>query len=449
MTKVSSEKNTSHAQSKRGGPRDVDPVLTPHSALDEVRDSGAARLTVAACTAGVAFALVWAALVHVEEKVSGTGTIEPQGQIERIEHPDGGVVRELQAKNNATVPAGSILLHFETDHIEREALSLAVRIETLEAEAERVQFLLHADGQELPTARGAGDPAAEAFWAEQVFLAAQLDRITAEDLRLSSQAESTAARAQTIAAEQSIVEEQITRYDRYIDSGTVRLIDRERLQRDALQLMRTLEEVEGRRIELENTRAENARRRDELLAQRRRDAAVRWTKIEEELTTLGQAAADAAARIARAEVRTTVGGQVHRLDVLRAKEVVAPGDVIAEIVPPGTAYRAMVKISADRIGAIREGMNVSLKVVSYDFTRFGSISAKVTKVSPTSFIDETGEVVYRVTVDLPSSVPTGDGPVAVRPGMTVTADILTGERSVLSYLLHPVRRIQENSLSET
>ncbi|MEP2639508.1 HlyD family efflux transporter periplasmic adaptor subunit [Roseobacter sp.] len=406
-------------------------------------------MTVAACTAGVAFALVWAALVEVQEKVSGTGTIEPQGQIERIEHPDGGVVRLLQAENNATVPPGALLLHFETDHIEREALSLAARIETLEEEAARVQFLLHADGQALPIIRGNGDPGSEAFWAEQVFFVAQLDRITAEDVGLATQVESARARAKTIAQEQKIVQDQIARYGRYVDSGTVRLIDRERLQRDALQLSRTLEEIEGRRIELENTRTENARRRDELLAQRRRDAAVRWTKVEEELTTLRQGAADAAARIDRAEVRTTVGGKILRLEVLRANEVVAPGDVIAEIVPPGTSYRAVVNISADRIGSIRHGMKVDLKVVSYDFTRFGSISAMVSEVSPTSFIDETGEVVFRVTVNLPQSVPTGDGPVAVRPGMTVTADILTGERSVLNYLLKPVRRIQDQSLTET
>ncbi len=449
MTQTSSEKAPAKGKLKSTAALEVDPVLTPHSALDEVRDSGAARLTVAGCTVGVAFSLIWASFVHVQEKVSGTGTIEPQGQIERIEHPDGGVVRELQAQDNAIVQAGAVLLHFETAHIEREARALSARIETLEAETQRVQFLLDVDVGATQAEPSDGDPASAAFWAEQMFLAAQLERIAAEDLRLVAQVESTQARAKTIAAERNIVEEQIGRYDRYIDSGTVRLIDRERLQRDALQLTRTLEEIEGRRIELEDTRAENARRRDELLAQRRRDAAVRWTKIEEELTTLRQTAADAAARIARAEVRTTVGGQIHRLEVLRANEVVAPGDVIAEIVPPGTAYRAVVNISADRIGAIREGLSVNLKVVSYDFTRFGSISAQVTEVSPTSFVDETGEVVYRVTVDLPQSVPTGEGPVAVRPGMTVTADILTGERSILSYLLHPVRRIQDQSLSET
>lgn len=449
MTRRDAKRTPRNAHKNPTHRDDADLALIPHSSLEEVRDSNAARLTVAACTAGVVFALSWAAFVNVEEKVTGTGTIEPQGGIERIEHPDGGVVRVLQASNNATVPPGAVLLHFETAHLEREALALVARTDTLEAEAERVKFMMQADGTRLPKDRVAGDPASEAFWAEQVLLLAQLDTIAAENVRLADQVESVDARAATIAAEQQIVAEQLMRYANHVDSGTVRLIDKERLQRDALQLDRSLEEVEGRRRELEMNRSENMQRRDELLAQRRRDAALRWTKVEEELATLRQATADTAARIERAEVRTVVGGKVHRLDVLRANEVVAPGDVIAEIVPPGTAYRAMITIPADRIGGIRAGMSVNLKVVSFDFTRYGSISATVSDVSPTSFTDEVGEVVYRVAVDLPQSVPTGVGTVAVRPGMTVTADILTGQRSVLSYLLNPVRRIQDQSLSET
>ncbi|WP_375229762.1 HlyD family efflux transporter periplasmic adaptor subunit [Roseobacter sp. S98] len=449
MTRSEKPENATRKNQERTIQNAAGPEISTHSALDEVRDSNAARLTVGACTASVVFALTWAAQVTVEEKVSGTGTIETQGHIERIEHPDGGVVKELVADRNAVLAPGSTVLRFDTAHLQREATALRARIETLENEADRVRFLLNADGRQLPENQNTGDPASEAFWAEQMFLVAQLDRISAEDERILAQISNTAARADIIRDEQQIVESQLVRFDRFKDNGTVRLIDRERLQREALQLRRSVEETEGRRVDLESTRQENLLQRSELLAQRRRDAAVRWTKINEELVTLRQAAADAAARIARSDVRTVVGGQVHSLEVLRANEVVAPGDVIAEIVPPGAAYRAVVNVSADRIGSIRAGMNVSLKIMSFDFTRFGAISASVSEVSPTSFTADTGEVVYRVTVDLPSGGSAGLSDVSVRPGMTVTADILTGERSILSYLLHPVRKIQDQSLSET
>lgn len=436
------------SKSGRGSLASTDPVLMAHNGLDEVRDSGAARLTITAFTAFVIFALVWAGQVEVEEKVGGSGTIEPQGRIERIEHPDGGLVRELVTRENAVLPAGGVLLHFDTDHIEREANAIAVRISTLEDEGERVQFLLHADGRTMPVQRGNGDPASEAFWTEQVFFIAQLERIDAEDARLKAQVENTEARREISRAEKEVVAEQLSRYERFSNSGAISLMDRERIKREFLQLNGVIEEVEGRRIELQSARAENARRRDELLAQRRRDAAARWTKIEEELVTLRESAADASARIKRAEVRSVNGGEVHRLEVQNPNEVVAPGDVIAEIVPPGTAYRAVINVSADRIGSIRQGMDVSLKIVSYDFTRFGAISAQISEVSPTSFVNDTGDVVYRVSVDLPETISTDNTAINIRPGMTVSGDILTGERSILSYLLKPVRNVQDQSLSE-
>ncbi|WP_300031874.1 HlyD family efflux transporter periplasmic adaptor subunit [uncultured Roseobacter sp.] len=424
------------------------PAHMVHASLEEIRDSHAARLTVAVCSAIVVFTLFWAAHVEVEEKVTGAGTIEPTGRMERIEHPDGGVVRDLMAQDNAVLPAGGIILQLDTDQVEREARTLASRISTLENEALRVRFLIQADGSAMRVESNSGDAASVAFWSEQMFLIAQLERIAAENTTLVSQVQNARALSGIIMDEQSIVEEQLARYARFTESGTVRLIDRERLEREALQLNRTLEEIIGRRTELETAQQENLRQRDELLAKRRRDAAVRLTKIEDELTTLRQALADAAARIERASVRTANGGQVHRLDVRHANEVVAPGDVIAEIVPPGTSFRAVVNISAGRIGSVEEGMDVKLKIESYDFTRFGFINAQVSEVSPTSFVNETGEVVYRVTVNLPEDISGGGEDMSIRPGMTVTADILTDVRTILSYLLHPVRRIQDQSLSE-
>lgn len=433
---------------KKTDKRYTDSSLFAHAALEDIRDSGAARLTIAICTAFLTFLIVWASQVQVEEKVTGTGTIEPKGRLERIEHPDGGVVRELMVQDNDILQAGGLLLRLDTDHIDRELQSISSRIATLQDESERVRFLLHTDGQTIPAERGAGDAASEAFWTEQMFLIAQLDRIILEDLRLVAQIESAETRNEISAAEYQIVEQQLERYNSFSTSGSVRLIDRERLEREALQLTGSMEEDDGRQAELKLARGENAQRREELLAQRRRDAAARWTKIEAELVALRQSAADAEARIERANVRTVNGGKLQRLEVSNPNEVIAPGDMIAEIVPPGTEYRAVINVSADRIGSIRQGMDVKLKVVSYDFTRFGAISAQISEVSPTSFLSDTGEIVYRVTVNLPTTVPTSHQPIAVRLGMTVSADILTGERTILSYLLHPVRRIQDQSLSE-
>ncbi len=439
---------TSEENKRAAGPGSAEPPDYYGMELADVGDSKTARWTVWLCALLVAFFLVWASLVQVEEKVSGLGVIELQGNVERIEHPDGGLVRSLATQIDALLPPDAVILEFDTAHIEREVQSLAARIDTLENERLRVSFLMRAEHSAPEGSTIEGDAASEAFWSEQAFLAAQLDVLDAETSRLTEQIDSLEDRADLLLEEQEIVLAQRDRYARAAESGVVRLTDKERLEREAIQLSNLLVETQGRISDLAVAQEQVHRRKLELLAQSRRDAAVRLTKVEEELVSLRAVTADAKARIERATVRTRTGGKVQRLEVLQANEVFAPNELIAEIVPVDSSYRAVVNISADQIGSIRPGLEASLKVLSYDFTRFGDIVAKVTQVSPTSFADEQGEIVYRVTIDLTESSLGTAGPVELRPGMTVTADILTGGRSILSYLLTPVRRIQTKALTE-
>ena len=112
-------------------------------------------------------------------------------------------------------------------------------------------------------------------------------------------------------------------------------------------------------------------------------------------------------------------------------------------------WEAEVEISADRVGHVVVGMEARLKILSYDFTRFGEIVGQVAAISPNSFQTETGETVFRVRIALPNE---GQNAALVgrpiRPGMTVTADILTDSKKVLSYLLKPLRVLSDRAFTE-
>jgi len=452
MTLDRETKSKSHSRAGRA----VDPSRTPKpkrgdNALElaEVGDSTTAKLTVALCALLVVFFLVWASMVDVAEKVSGSGVIELQGNIERIEHPDGGIVKMLSTQVDDMLSPDDIILEFDTAHIERELFALSARIDTLRDERMRVRFLLEDNPSMAAYDRDPGDAGSEAFWSEQDLRVSQLAVLDAEENRLTTQISNLRDQTEFIVQERAIVLSQLERYASAAESGVARLTDKEQLQRQFIQLNGMLSDLDGRAADLSDAKRQIGKRKRELLAQNRRDAAVRLTKVEEELATLQAAEADAKARMDRASVRTRAGGKVQHLEILRSNEVVAPGDVIAEIVPYDSAFRAVVNVSADRIGAVRTGMDVSLKVLSYDFTRFGDIAAQVTEVSPTSFANQQGEIMYRVTVDVPSYDATTAQRIEIRPGMTVNADILIDNRSVLSYLLTPVRRIQNEALTET
>ena len=193
----------------------------------------------------------------------------------------------------------------------------------------------------------------------------------------------------------------------------------------------------------------NGLRRTELLTQRQREAALRRAEVEEKIVNVALSIAEVEARLERAEVVAHVTGTIMELAVSNPNEIVSPGDPIAEIIPDGSAVEAEVEISADRIGHVDIGMEARLKVLSYDFTRFGEIVGHVAAISPSSFENETGETVFRVTVALPrngeNAELTGR---PIRPGMTVTADILTDSKKVLTYLLKPLRVLGDRAFLE-
>jgi multidrug efflux pump subunit AcrA (membrane-fusion protein) len=129
--------------------------------------------------------------------------------------------------------------------------------------------------------------------------------------------------------------------------------------------------------------------------------------------------------------------------------VIEPGATIAEIVPQQGPVHASAEMPAEMVGAIRPGQAARVKVLTFDHTRFGALEATVTQVSASSFRRQDGSSFYRVTLALPQDH-VGDARLGLRlnAGMTVVADIRTGERSLLAWLLKPVRNALDTAFGE-
>jgi HlyD family type I secretion membrane fusion protein len=252
-----------------------------------------------------------------------------------------------------------------------------------------------------------------------------------------------------VEAEFDIQRTQLQRYQEASSSNAISLNRREELQRENLRLEAAISQLEG------ETRIQSAQldqldqREEELVAQYRREAALR---LEEQLTeraALTQTRDQLEARLERTVIRVAVTGVVNGLSVQNLGEVVAAGEVLAEIVPAGARNFAEIEIAADRIGGVSVGSEASLKILTFDFTRYGDITARVERISPSSFQKENGDSVFRVRLGFDNAASRSGGPRhEVSPGMTVVADIKSERRTILSYLLKPVRVIADRALTE-
>ena len=164
------------------------------------------------------------------------------------------------------------------------------------------------------------------------------------------------------------------------------------------------------------------------------------------LNALNQGAVALADKVDKASVRSPVRGRVQRLLANTVGGVVQPGKDIVEIVPLGDTLILEARVAPKDIAFIRPGQSALVKFTAYDFSIYGGLDATVDNISPDTTIDERGNAFYLVRVrthraNFGEKLP-------VIPGMTAEVDILTGNKTVLSYLLKPLLKGKAYALRE-
>ena len=426
------------------------PGLDASGTLPEAHEGRFAKALVITIFAAMIALVLWAAITPVNEITTGSGVIKTQALAERVEHPDGGVVARISAVAGQQVRVGTELLVFETSSLEREMEKLQATRVSLEAELGRIGFVLEGKGR-IPSFTQLSDLSAEEllFWAEQSYLDAQLNLIDADSRAITPALAILKDRIASMERELEILSGRLERNRSGQASGAIARNTVEQIERDYLQLQRSILELRGEISAQRSALEANALKTTELFAKRNREAALRQSEIQEQIVNVSVTMAEITARIDRATVRATTAGTIMEIAVANPREFVASGELIAEIIPEQPGLEAEIEVSADRIGTVEVGMDARLKVLSYDFTRFGELVGQVASISPSSYLDDQGNTVFRVTVALPDgglAPQLGNRPVL--PGMTVTADILSDSKKVLSYLLKPLRALGDRAFTE-
>jgi HlyD family type I secretion membrane fusion protein len=154
-------------------------------------------------------------------------------------------------------------------------------------------------------------------------------------------------------------------------------------------------------------------------------------------------------RVHRLVVTAPNRGYIKGLAIKNAGAVIQPGGLIAELVPADQELRAEAKILPKDIGHVKLGQKVKIKVSTYDFARYGFIWGDLTRISASTFLNEKGEPHYKAQVTL-SKNHVGDDPAlhVITPGMTVMAEVMTGDKTLLQYMLKPIFTQLQQSFHE-
>lgn len=423
--------------------------------LEEAAAPHYIRLTIAMVVTGLVAFIGWASVAELDEIAAAPGQIVPAGTVRVVQHVDGGAVARIAVAEGERVTRGQLLV--ELDAVETEAelkvaearyWALAARLARLRAQAE---------------GRWADDVSADIPEAYRALARDQRDILDSHRNAIGNQEKVIRAQAQQFEAELARVESQMATARREIrilkEVSSIRGdLERDRLatRMQTLEAERALVVQEGelqkllaQRRALQANLSESRARLRSLASDRRQAAHDEMGAASAEFAQVGELLVKLRKRLSRVQVTAPVDGIVQDLRYRTIGAVLPPGATISNVVPVDDVLQAEVRIAATDVGHVRVGQRVRVKVLTYDFLRYGTIDGFVAAVSATSFVDEKNTPYFKGIVALTRShlgARADDHPVL--PGMTVLSDIVTDRKSVLAYLARPVATAFRQGLRE-
>ena len=433
--------------------QEIDAPLAYSDLIEEQHSQHFARRAIELSFVAFLAFMVWTAITPVHEITIGEGEILPEGLIQRVQHLEGGIVGRILVQEGVEVNPGDPLLELDNTGVRAEMQRSLARREALRLQIEGERSFV--DGREVRFSgdtglRGLADSHQGAANFKANYRDKQLAVIQSELERSEADLRSLRLRREKAVEELAIVSAQLAEYDQAIESGVISRRERDAIAREQISLEVSLAELDGQIAGAQSSIINAEARQAELEARLRSESLTEIAQLEGELAETEETLVQLQDRLNRTVVRAPVAGQVHNLAAGNTGAVIGPGDLVAEIVPGDTGVFAEVEIPANQVGLISVGLTADIKVLTYDFARFGGVRAEVAHISPSSFLrQEDGSQYFKVRLSLDSAFvgPENQGR-RITPGMSIVADIRSGRKSVLAYLLKPLRALSDRALTE-
>ena len=410
-----------------------------------------ARILLKSVGIALAIAIMWAAVSRLDEVTRGEGKVIPSRQLQVLQSLDGGVVEEILVKEGDVVDAEQVLLRIDPTRFASSVRESRVQYSALVAKAARLKALTEGTPFKVPDEIAKEDPKT-----------VEEERRLYESRRNELETQSSIARQQLAQRQQELVEVR-ARYEQasksydisarelavtkpLIASGAVSEVELLRLERDVARFRGERDMASAQISRIQASISEASHKLEEVGLAFRNESGKELGETMARLNALAEGSVGLSDKVTRSVLRSPVKGTVKRVLVNTVGGVVQPGKDVIEIVPLEDNLLLEARVQPRDIAFLRPGQKVVVKFTAYDFSIYGGLDGKLEHIGADSVVDEKGNAYY--TVRVRTNKPTLGNNLPVIPGMIVEVDIITGEKSVLTYLLKPVLRAKARALSE-
>jgi adhesin transport system membrane fusion protein len=433
---------------------------------ERLEESGSPKIIIASMLSivFVIFVLIlWAGFTDIDEVAIGNGEIVPIGQIMPIQHIEGGIVYKVYVADGDTVKKGDKLFELNPEPNTSDLNRLKKRQNSLEISIFRLQSQISgknisdADILNIITYKDITEPAllkleisnAEQYQDQEIqqqeYNRVQLaSRLEQEKMNLKN----TDGQIYHLEERKKVIEDQLKMYNQLTTEQAISKVDLLNVQERLQQIIGELLTATKERTNVESTVLDLSNKLTTLEFDKKNASLKELNDDTAQLLEVREQISRAQVAVDQLVVRSEIDGVVKGF-ALHPGDVITAGNVLFDMVPISDQLVAEIKISTTDVGQIAINDPVQVKVGTYDFSTYGALSGVLTSISASTFLDPDKKPYYKCLVSLERNY-LGNDPTKnlVFPGMTVTAEIKTGRKSLLKYMLKPINRTFNNAFHE-
>tara|TARA_R100000005_G_C5003701_1_gene212251 strand:- start:6687 stop:8015 length:1329 start_codon:yes stop_codon:yes gene_type:complete len=400
-------------------------------------------------------AYLWASNAVLDEVTRGDGKVIPSSQVQIIQNLEGGILEELMVHEGDIVEKGQILLRIDATgyasragEIESNYLNLMGRIARLEAEAKDEPLVFPAEL--LAERKDISVREQNLYNARQAELQSQIAILRQQAQQRQQEIAEINGQLKQLRTSLGLANEEWAITEPLAQRGIVSKVDALKLRREINTLRGQISVSELSLPRVEGALKEANQRIEEKILSFKSQAAQELSTARAEYEASRQAILGVQDRVTRTNVRSPVTGEVKAVKVRTIGGVVKPGEDIIEIVPIDDTLLVEANIRPSDIAFLRPGQAATVKITAYDYSIYGGLPAKLERISADTILDEkTGESYYQIIVRTDQNfLQRGENSYPIIPGMVASVDILTGQKTVLDYILKPILKTRDTALRE-
>jgi len=393
----------------------------------------------------------WASTAEISGALIAPGSIVVESSVKKVQHPTGGVVGEVRARDGDLVKAGDVVVRLD-DTVTKAGLAIvtknldglwarAARLEAEQQGRDKIVFpsmlLDRANDPDVRNVMASESKLFEVRTTGRIGQKAQLrERVTQLNQEIAGLEAQEKAKDQEIA----LVEQELVGVKGLYDQHLVQLTRLTTLQRDAARLNGERAQFVASRAQAKGKITETELQIIQVDKDLVSDVSKDLRETNDKIGEFVERKVTAEDQLRRIDIRAPQDGMVEQSTVHTVGGVITAGDAIMLVVPQADDLQVEAKVNPQDIDKLQIGQKTLLRMSAFNSRTTPELNGVVTRVSPDVTADQrTGQSYYTIRVSMPPEEVARLGEVKLIPGMPVEAFVQTGDRTLLSYLIKPLK----------